>query len=85
MSEFSCGNYNPRPNGLACDFIVSKLSDIDSKIIPFFEKYPLQGAKALDYEGFKRVVDIVRVKGHLTTPGFDEILKIKAGMNNSRV
>lgn len=84
IDDFDCGNYTARPNMLACDFIVSKISDINEKIIPFFDKYPLQGAKALDFEDFKKIVEIINVKGHLTDSGLEEILKIKAGMNKGR-
>lgn len=47
-----CGRVRVRPNGFACDFIVTRFSDIIEKIIPFFEKYPLQGIKRLDYTDF---------------------------------
>ena len=33
------------------NFIVSKFSDIEVKIIPFFKKYPIHGVKALDFAG----------------------------------
>lgn len=81
---FSCGNFNIRSNKIACDFIVSKSSDIFNIIIPFFEKYPLFGVKAKNYEDFKKVAEIVRVKGHLTDSGLKEIIKIKSGMNTGR-
>jgi hypothetical protein len=32
------------------NFTVSGLSDIENKIIPFFNKYPLLGLKRLDFE-----------------------------------
>lgn len=68
------------------DFIVEKYSDILEKIIPFFDKYPILGVlkKALDYANFKRVVEIMQNKEHLTQPGLEEICKIKAGMNTLR-
>ena len=34
------------------EFVVTKLSDLDGKIIPFFKKYPLHGKKGLDFEDF---------------------------------
>lgn len=50
----------------------------------FFDKYPLQGKKSLDYADFKRIADILRDKGHLTATGLDQIRKIKSGMNTGR-
>jgi len=66
-------------------FTVTKFSDICDKIIPFLEKYPLQGAKLLDYADFKKAVEIMKNKGHLTKEGLEEICKIKVGMNRGRL
>ncbi|CAG8962395.1 hypothetical protein HYFRA_00013626 [Hymenoscyphus fraxineus] len=48
--------------------------DIDLKIIPFFKQYPIIGIKSLDLSDFSEVVDIVRVKQHLTEEGLAKIL-----------
>jgi hypothetical protein len=37
--------------------------------------------KSEDFADFCKVVDIMKVKGHLTVEGLDQIHKIKAGMN----
>ena len=81
---FNCGYIILNPNKPVCDFYVKKLSDIVEKIIPFFERHPLIGSKVKDYEDFKRVIDIMRVKGHLTPNGLDEIIEIKSNMNRRR-
>ncbi|PHH49216.1 putative intron-encoded endonuclease 3 (mitochondrion) [Ceratocystis fimbriata CBS 114723] len=36
-------------------FIVTKFSDINEKLIPFFGKYPIQGIKQLNYLDFVKV------------------------------
>lgn len=64
---------------------ISKLSDIVEKIIPFFEKYPIQGKKALDFEDFKKVVEIMKTNNHLTLEGLEKILEIRKGMNRNRL
>jgi hypothetical protein len=76
---FGCGIYLLRKNGLAGDFIVNKFEDLDSKIIPFFLKYPLQGSKLLDFKSFCLGAKIIREKGHLTSKGLDTLLEIKSG------
>lgn len=78
------GKYYVRREGFACDFMVTKLSDITEKIIPFFEKYPLQGLKKLDYLDFKRVAELMQTKSHLTKEGSEQIREIKSGMNRGR-
>ena len=47
-------------------FFVTKLPEISEKIIPLFDKYPIQGTKALDYADFKRAANIIKVRYHLT-------------------
>jgi hypothetical protein len=61
------------------------IADITTKIIPFFDKYPLQGVKLKDYEDFKKVVELIENKDHLTQEGLNQILKIRDGINSGRV
>lgn len=80
-----CGNIEPHPQRSTASLVVTKFSDIIDKIIPLFEKYPLHGAKAKDYEDFKKVAEIMKENGHLTHSGLEQILKLKAGMNIGRL
>jgi LAGLIDADG endonuclease len=64
---------------------IVKFSDIINIIIPFFDKYSLQGQKRLDYNDFKKVSEILSRKEHLNKEGYNEILRIKKGMNLKRV
>lgn len=50
-------------------------------IISHFEKYPLLTHKYLDYKLFKKVVELIQSKEHLTTEGLQKIVAIKASMN----
>lgn len=84
VKYFDCGVYFANPARDAGDFVVTRFSDIHEKIIPFFNKYPIVGVKAKDFSDFKQVMDIMKVKGHLTPVGLEQILKIKAGMNTGR-
>ena len=67
------------------NFQITKFSDIVNIIIPFFDKYPIQGQKALDFEDFKKVVEIMKTNDHLTVKGYEKIVKIKEGMNRNRL
>jgi len=58
-------------------YLASKFSDIQEKIIPFFQKYPLQGYKSSDYVNFCRVGDLIKQKAHLTQEGIEVIVNIK--------
>ena len=66
------------------NFIVRKFSDIIEKIIPFFNKYPIVGVKALNYNDWCEVASIIKNKQHLTKKGLEQIKKIKAVMNTGR-
>ena len=46
--------------------ILAKFSDIEF-IIPFFEKYPILGQKSLDFEDFKKVAKLVKIKKPFNT------------------
>jgi hypothetical protein len=59
-------------------------SDVLNKIMPFFDQYPLQGAKRQNLEDFNGVVSLLKSKEHLTKDGLDKIKQIKKGMNKGR-
>lgn len=50
-------------------------------IIPFFDKYSLITHKRADFELFKRIVELIYNKEHMTPAGFQEILNLKAALN----
>jgi hypothetical protein len=68
----------------AVDFVVTKLPDLISQIIPFFDKYPLQGVKSKEFLDFKIVAKLMQNKEHLTQEGLEQIRQIKSGMNTQR-
>ena len=85
FSEYlNCGSYYSGRTSEVGNFIVSKLSDITEKIIPFFEKYPILGVKRLDFKDFCKASELIKNKAHLTELGLDEIKKVKAEMNRGR-
>jgi hypothetical protein len=71
-------------NATIVDFKVNKFTDLTDKVIPFFEKYRLQGAKSKDLADFCRVAELIKNKAHLTASGLEQIRKIKTGMNRGR-
>ena len=80
-----CGKYSDRSDKVKVgDFAVYKYSDIVEKIIPFFDKYPIVGVKALDFSDFCKASKLIKDKAHLTEPGLEDIRLIKAGMNRGR-
>lgn len=72
---FNCGYIKRNHQDRFC-FIVRNTNDLLTKIIPFFEKYPLKTKKSVDYENFKKILILIKNKKHLTQEGLDEIEKI---------
>ena len=77
IEYFGCGNVYQSRN--AIDFRITKFKDLVDKLIPFFDKYPLVGAKAKDY--FDEVAELMKNKAHLTKEGLAQIIKIKARLS----
>lgn len=85
MNYWDCGKVqkktNKKYNKEYFEFRVEKFADIDTKIIPFFIKFPIIGQKQLDFQDFCQIAKLMREKAHITIEGFNEILKIKERMN----
>ena len=76
---------NKKYNKEYFEFRVEKFADIYTKIIPFFEKYSIIGQKQLDFQDFCKIANLMKEKVHIKSEGFNEICKIKKGMNKGRV
>ena len=59
-------------------------SDIDNKIIPFFKEYPIKGVKALDFNDWCNVAELVKNKEHLSKEGLNKITEIANNINLNR-
>jgi hypothetical protein len=79
-----CGLVRPKTKGSTVELLVTKFSDIFDKIIPFFDKYPIQGEKALNFADFCKVAEIIKTQGHLNESGLEQIRLIKVGVNKGR-
>jgi len=66
-----------------CHYVVTRFTDINKIIIPFFKKYPLHGIKVLEFRDLCEAALLIQNKEHLSE-GFKKILEIKARMNRNR-
>ena len=82
IDYFNCGRLCRKRD--VYEFQVSKFSDICEKVLVFFDKYPILGEKAKDYNDFSVVCGLMKSKVHLTKEGVAKIKKIKEGMNRGR-
>lgn len=63
---------------------VSNITELSTIVIPFFQKYPLYGAKGLDFQDFAEGISIMEKKGHLTQEGLDRLKDLAYNMNTFR-
>ena len=83
LIEFlGCGNLFRK--GDAFDLTITKFSNTIDKVIPFFEKFPIQGVKFIDYIDWFKVAKLMENKSHLILEGLNIIRDIKIGMNKGR-
>ena len=77
---FEAGTVRGRGDGVFY-FEVTRLNDLQKRIIPFFERFPLRSPKRHDYEIFVECVTLVQSGRHLTCSGILEVLSLRAPMN----
>ena len=74
-----CGTMRRAGNG-GWYWEVNSLSDIQDRIVPFFERFPLVGSKAEDFRRFASAVEIL-ARGRLSQSGYAKVLALREGMN----
>lgn len=75
----ACGTMRRAGNG-GWYWEVNNLSDIRSRIVPFFERFPLLGTKARDF-GLFRSVSALLAQPVMTDQDYIEVLALREGMN----
>jgi hypothetical protein len=65
-------------------FCVRKREDLYTKIVPFFERYPLRTSKRGDFQKFAHCMKLVQTNSHLTKNGLIEIVRIAETMNHCK-
>ena len=78
ITRSSLRNKNLNTNSI---YSVKSIDHISNVIIPHFNQYPLLTKKKLDFDLFKKIVELINKGDHLTTKGLIEILIIKKSLN----
>jgi hypothetical protein len=74
-----CGSLRRAGNG-GWYWEVNRLSDISSLIVPFFERFPLVGQKANDFDLFKSAVALL-AKSVVSDDDYVRIIQLREPMN----
>ena len=78
-ATLGCGSLRRAGNG-GWYWEVNRLSDIRDRVVPFFERFPLVGQKARDFELFKSAVALLSKPG-ASDDDYVAILQLREGMN----
>lgn len=81
---FNCGYCYLRKQENTIDFKVTKFSDVNDIIIPFFINNPILGVKSLDFKDWCLVWEMVKKGEHKLEEGAIKIREIQRGMNRGR-
>ena len=65
ITTLGCGRIELNLSRSVVYFLVTRFEDITHKVIPFFDKYPIKGAKVSDFYCFKKAA-ILGPAGFLT-------------------
>lgn len=85
ITYLNCGRYYKSPNRNEGQYLVTIFSDLDEKIIPLLNEYPLIGVKREDYLDFVKIANLIKTKDHLTEKGINNIKFIRSNMNKRRI
>ena len=78
---FGCGTIRAKgPKSSVLTFAVDGLRDLEAVVLPFFEQHPLR-VKGDDFNAFAVIVRAMRQKEHLTSSGFERLVRLAYGMN----
>ena len=62
---------------------VRNIKNLSEIIVPFFKRYKLKSKKRVEFIKFAKVVVMMQEKKHLTTEGFEKIVRLASSMNRS--
>lgn len=63
---------------------MTKFKDIQTKIVPLFQIYLLQGDKLLNFQDFCKASEIFSCGGHLTVDGILKLDELRSQINRNR-
>ena len=84
VTYLNCGRYYKSPTRNEGQYLVTVFSEINDKLIPILNEYPLLGTKKDDYLDFAQIAELIKSKAHLTNEGLERIKIIQSNMNRKR-
>ena len=81
---FGCGHLM-RDTDTKVQYRMNGMDNLEMKLFPLLDKYPLQTKKHLDAAIFRTIYTMMREKQHLTPEGLSIIKDLKSKMNRGRI
>ena len=82
MSFFGCGRITSKgPESTVMTCSVYRRRDLESAIVPFFERHSLVSRKREDFAKFAEIVRLMQTDAHRTPEGFRRIVELAFSMN----
>jgi len=78
---FNCGAIRRSARDRCYKYEVRNIDDLTKVIIPHFQKFPLQGSKASDFEKFAQVCEMIKANLHRSKKFLPEIIEISYSIN----
>lgn len=79
---FDCGAIRFVKKDNCYKYETRSITEINQKIIPFFEQYPLKTSKQQSFLIFKKICNLMKENLHLTKDGITYIINLAYQMNN---
>ena len=78
-----CGTIRPDRSDKTLKYEVRSIVDLVNNVIPHFEKYPILSERRKDFDLFSEICESMYRKEHLTSKGFQRIVRIALALNPS--
>ena len=80
-STLKVGNIYYNQHDYTYKWKVSNVDDLSNVIIPHLQTHYLLSQKRTDFEIFTKIIEIIKLKNHLTAHGLQEVVNLKASLN----
>ena len=80
-NHFGCGRLSHKgPKSTVMTYSVSRLADLEERVIPFFEEFCLL-VKDRNFRTFASIVRAMRIREHWSADGFDRLVRLAYTMH----
>ncbi len=81
---FGCGSIRPDRSDKTLKYEVRSLTDLITKVIPHFERYPLLSAKQASFIGFRDICYAMQQGEHLSPDRIGSLITLASSLNQGK-